>query len=96
MKISLSPARARGELRAYRLAFLDACAETPHGDGTLLDAVDATLAAMPAAERRRIDAVTIFERTRPEAQRLLQGPEIALSDEEADAVFVRAMQIESK
>lgn len=76
------------EMKAYRLAFEDACAETAFGPGSLLDAIDALLAAADPMTRRRYANITIFERLRPEVAAFLQNPAgINLSDAAVDAVF---------
>ncbi|MEN9924727.1 MAG: hypothetical protein RL268_853 [Pseudomonadota bacterium] len=76
------------DMKAYRLAFEDACEETAFGEGTLLDAIDALLAAADPMTRRRYANITIFERLRPEVAGFLQNPAgINLTDSEVDALF---------
>lgn len=89
-------AEERTRMAAYRLAFEDACARSAYGPGTLLEAVDATLQAVSASERRRYRNITIFERLRPEIGAFLQNPAgINLTDAQIDDLFRLAMQIEA-
>lgn len=89
-------AAERAAMRAYRLAFEDACAATSYGAGNLLDAIDAAKLAAGPAQARRYDNITIFERTKPEVAAFLQQPGgIELPDEAVDELFRLAMQIEA-
>ena len=84
----------RAGMRAYRLAFEDAAAATPYGEGTLLDAVDALVLSLGPAAARRYQNITIFERLRPEvAQFLIAG--LGLTDEQVDDLFAAAMALEA-
>lgn len=89
------PVDPRSQMRAYRLAFEDACSQTAYGDGTLLEAIDLLLAGLPATQRRRYENITIFERLKPEVAAFLQNPNaINLTDSEVDDLFLKAMEIE--
>ena len=84
----------RSEMRAYRLAFEDAAAGTPYGEGTLLDAIDGLVLSLGPAAARRYQNITIFERLRPEVtQFLIAG--LGLTDEQVDDLFVSAMALEA-
>ena len=88
-------AKEREGMAAYRLAFEDACSQTPVGNASLLEAIDDLLAALPSLQARRYNNITIFERLKPEVTAFLQNPEaINLTDEQVDDLFRLAMQIE--
>lgn len=89
-------AELRPTMRAYRLAFEDACSQTAYGEGTLLEAIDALLALLGSAQTRRYNNITIFERLKPEVTAFLQNPQaINLTDTEVDNLFILAMEIEA-
>lgn len=89
-------ARVRAGMRASRRAFMLACADTPHGGGTLYEAVQAALAGLPATHRARIalETITEFRRTRSDMGAF--AARFGLSAEDMDALFRRAMQIEAE
>lgn len=83
----------RAEMRAYRLAFEDACAQTAYGQGTLLGAIDTLLASLGSAQARRYNNITIFERTKSEVNDFLIVA-LGMTEEQVDNLFLLAMQIE--
>jgi hypothetical protein len=88
-------ASERLTMQAYRLAFEDAASVLPLGGTFLLVTIDALLSALPLADRRRYQNITIFERWRPEVAGFLQNPAgINLPDAAIDTLFRLAMDLE--
>ena len=85
-------AERRG-MAVFRLAFFDACMGTSFGNGTVMDAIDFLLSQVSSQQSRRFDAITQFERWRPEIDAYLIAG-IGMTPDQIDDLFRLAMEIE--